>query len=132
MKQLANIFKAFSDEARLRILNLILRTGEICVCDIESITGFTQTKTSRHLSYLRKAGLVESRQQGLWMLYSMAKPRDAEHQRLLDCLGEILQHNQAALRDAKKLNTSIHTGCCTTFTVIKPESKPAVFELHTS
>ncbi len=132
MKKLANIFKALSDEARLRILNLVIRSGEICVCDIESITGFTQTKTSRDLSYLRKAGLVNARQQGLWMLYSMAKPRNAEHQMLLDCLRNLLQENPAALHDAKELNKSINTGCCTTFSVIKPESKPAVFELHPS
>lgn len=47
MKELATIFKALADEARLRILILIFRTEEICVCDFEAITGFTQTKTSR-------------------------------------------------------------------------------------
>ena len=49
MKELAAVFKALADEARLRILNLLFRTGELCVCDIEATTGFTQTKVSRHL-----------------------------------------------------------------------------------
>ena len=130
MKELAKVFKALSDEARLRILNLIFRAGEICVCDIESITGFTQTKTSRHLSYLRNAELVDARQQGLWMLYSIAKPKSKEHKQLLDCLKTILQLNASAVKDAKELNKNINKGCCTTFSVIKPEIKPAVLELN--
>ncbi|MBX2992088.1 MAG: helix-turn-helix transcriptional regulator [Bacteroidetes bacterium] len=130
MKELAKIFKALSDESRLRILNLIFRSGEICVCDIESITGFTQTKTSRHLSYLRNAELVDSRQEGLWMLYSITKPKNKEHEQLLECLKAILQTNSVALKDAKALNKNISNGCCTTFNVIKPEIKPAVFELN--
>lgn len=130
MKELAKVFKALSDEARLRILNLIFRSGEICVCDIEAITGFTQTKTSRHLSYLRNAELVDSRQQGLWMLYSIAKPKNQEHEQLLECLKTILQINPVALKDAKELKKNITKGCCTTFNVIKPESKPALFELN--
>ena len=130
MKELAKVFKALSDEARLRILNLIFRTGEICVCDIESITGFTQTKTSRHLSYLRNAQLVDARQQGLWMLYSLAKPKNKEHEQLLECLKSILQINPVAVKDAKELNKNINKGCCTTFSVIKPEVKPAVLDLN--
>ena len=130
MKELANVFKALSDESRLRILNLILRSGEICVCDIEAITGFTQTKTSRHLSYLRGVELVDARQQGLWMLYSIAKPQNKEHEQLLECLKSILQLNPVALKDAKELRTNINQGCCTTFSVIKPEIKPVVLKLH--
>ncbi len=130
MKELTSVFKALSDEARLRILNLVLRTGEICVCDIEAITGFTQTKTSRHLSYLKNAKLLDSRQQGLWILYSIAEPQNNEHKQLLDCLKTILQTNSVALKDAKELNKNISKGCCTTFSVIKPEIKPAVLKLN--
>jgi DNA-binding transcriptional ArsR family regulator len=130
MKALTQLFKALADESRLRILNLIFRTGEICVCDIESITGFTQTKTSRHLLYLRNAQLVDSRQQGLWMLYSIAKPKNKEHEQLLECLKAILQINPVAVKDAKELNKNINKGCCTTFSVIKPDIKPAVLELN--
>lgn len=130
MKELANVFKALSDEARLRILNLVFRTGEICVCDIEAITGFTQTKTSRHLLYLKNAKLLDSRQQGLWILYSIAEPRNKEHEQLLECLKTILQTNPIAVKDARALNKNINKGCCTTFSVIKPEIKPAVLELN--
>jgi ArsR family transcriptional regulator len=130
MKELAKVFKALADESRLRILNLIFRTGEICVCDIEAITGFTQTKTSRHLAYLRRAGLVDARQQGLWMLYSLARPKNKEHEQLLDCLKAILQINPVALKDVKELAKNIDKGCCATFSVLKPDSKPAVLEIN--
>ena len=130
MKELAVAFKALSDEARLRILNLLFRTGELCVCDIQSTTGFTQTKVSRHLLFLKNAGLLDSRQQGLWMLYKIATPRNNEHQKLLDCLRTILQSNPVAQRDARELGKSIKRGCCTTFSSIKPNQIPATLELN--
>ena len=130
MKELTTVFKALSDEARLRILNLLFRTGELCVCDIEATTGFTQTKVSRHLSYLRNAGLLDSRQQGLWMLYKIANPRNNEHEQLLNCLRTILQTNPTAQRDARELGKSIKSGCCTTFSTIKPNQIPATLELN--
>jgi len=130
MKELTTVFKALSDEARLRILNLLFRTGELCVCDIEATTGFTQTKVSRHLSYLRNAGLLDSRQQGLWMLYKIANPRNNEHEQLLNFLRTILQTNPTAQRDARELGKSIKNGCCTTFSTIKPNQIPATLELN--
>lgn len=128
MNDLASVFKALADESRLRILNLLFRSGELCVCDIERITGFTQTKVSRHLSYLRNAGLLDDRREGLWMLYSVAKSRNDEHRQLLECLQTILSTNPVALRDARQLARNIKEGCCTTFSEIKPESIP--IELH--
>ena len=130
MRDLAIVFKALSDEARLRILNLLFRTGELCVCDIESTTGFTQTKVSRHLSYLKNARLLDSRQQGLWMLYKIASPRNDEHKQLLDCLKTILQSNPVAQRDARELAKNIKKGCCTTFSTIKPNHVPVILELN--
>ena len=130
MKDLATVFKALADEARLRILNLLFRTGELCVCDIEATTGFTQTKVSRHLLYLKNAGLLDARQQGLWMLYKIATPRNNEHRRLLECLQAIMQTNAVAQRDAKELARNIKRGCCTTFSTIKPQQVPVKLELN--
>jgi ArsR family transcriptional regulator len=130
MKDLTTVFKALSDEARLRILNLLFRTGELCVCDIESTTGFTQTKVSRHLLYLKNAELLDSRQQGLWMLYKIASPRNDAHRQLLECLRTILQTNPTAQRDARELGKNIKKGCCTTFSTIKPNQVPATLELN--
>ena len=52
------LFKAFSDESRVRILHLIYHQKKMCITDLEQVLDFTQTKTSRHLSYLKNAGLV--------------------------------------------------------------------------
>ena len=67
------MFRAFSDRTRLRILHM-LRDGELCVCDIVDVLGVPQPKASRHLSYLRKAGLVEARKDGLWKLLQSSLP----------------------------------------------------------
>src|SRR6185436_7107182 len=65
------IFRAFSDRTRLRILS-ILTQGEHCVGDLVEVLKVPQPKVSRHLAYLRKAGLVEAREQGLWNFYRQA------------------------------------------------------------
>ncbi|MDX5422474.1 MAG: metalloregulator ArsR/SmtB family transcription factor [Hymenobacteraceae bacterium] len=65
------VLKALADESRIRILNLILRNKEMCTSDLEQVLDFTQTKTSRHLAYLRNAGLVSSRKQDQWVYYSV-------------------------------------------------------------
>ena len=63
------LFKAFSEESRVRILHLIFQQGEMCITDLEHILDFTQTKTSRHLGYLKNAGLVYSRQVDQFVYY---------------------------------------------------------------
>ncbi|GJM62105.1 MULTISPECIES: ArsR/SmtB family transcription factor [Persicobacter] len=66
-----HLFKALSEDARLRILHLIYRNEEMCISDLEIILDFTQTKTSRHLNYLKNAGLLNSRKQDHWVFYSI-------------------------------------------------------------
>src|SRR3954447_4796416 len=68
--QMEELFKALGDTTRLRILGLLL-TGEVCVCDIHQSLKIPQSKTSRHLAYLRKSGLVETRREGLWVHYRL-------------------------------------------------------------
>jgi len=65
----AEILKAFSDESRIRILNLILINEEMCISDLELILDYTQTKTSRHLSILKSIGLVKYRKVDQWVYY---------------------------------------------------------------
>ncbi|MBN8577607.1 MAG: metalloregulator ArsR/SmtB family transcription factor [Cyclobacteriaceae bacterium] len=67
----AQIFLACSDTARLRILNLILTNGEMCITDLEHILEFTQTKTSRHLLYLKNSGILTSRKINQWAFYQL-------------------------------------------------------------
>ena len=63
------IFKALSEEPRVRILNLLQYHGEMCISDIEQILDYTQTKTSRHMSYLKNAGIVGARKSDQWIFY---------------------------------------------------------------
>jgi ArsR family transcriptional regulator, arsenate/arsenite/antimonite-responsive transcriptional repressor len=72
MRELADIFKALGDETRLQIMALLIRHGELCVCDIEHVLQATQSKTSRHLRYLANAGLVTARRDGLWAYYRLS------------------------------------------------------------
>lgn len=67
----AQIFLACSDTARLRILNLIMMNGEMCITDLENVLEFTQTKTSRHMIYLKNSGLLTSRKFNQWMFYQI-------------------------------------------------------------
>lgn len=63
------IFKSFSDESRVRIMYLLYRNEELCISDLELILDFTQTKTSRHITYLKHAGLLSFRKQDQWVFY---------------------------------------------------------------
>jgi len=65
------LFKALSEEPRVRILNLMFMKGEMCITDLEIILEFTQAKTSRHLSYLKNSGIVNSRKADQWVFYSI-------------------------------------------------------------
>lgn len=67
---LVYILKALADENRLRILNL-LKTGELCVCDIEAVLGIKQSNTSRHLNRLRVAGIIASEKKSQWVFYKL-------------------------------------------------------------
>lgn len=70
MKDLLAVFKALSEETRLRILKLLER-GELCVCDIVAALEMIQPKVSFHLGVLKEAGLIRDRKQGRWIHYSI-------------------------------------------------------------
>lgn len=70
MKQVTQMFKALSNETRLRILGLLLQ-GELCVCDLVAVLNLPQSTISRHLAYLKNSGLVEDRREGVWMHYRL-------------------------------------------------------------
>ena len=67
----SNVFKALSEEARIRILNLIYDNEEMCISDLEQILDYTQSKTSRHITYIRNCGLLTSRTHDQWVFYSI-------------------------------------------------------------
>jgi len=65
------LFKALAEEPRVRILHLIYHRNEMCISDLEQILGYTQAKTSRHISYLRNAGIVVPKKVDQWVFYSI-------------------------------------------------------------
>ena len=106
------MFRAFSDRTRLRILHL-LKDGELCVCDLVAVISVPQPKVSRHLAYLRRAGLVMARKEGLWMHYRLAPARNAFHQKLLDCLVCCFADVPELSADRRRLKQSrCAAGCC--------------------
>jgi ArsR family transcriptional regulator, arsenate/arsenite/antimonite-responsive transcriptional repressor len=102
-------FKALADATRLRILGLLL-TGEVCVCHIHESLKIPQPKASRHLAYLRRAGLVDTRRDGLWVHYRMATLPDPVLQAISQAVTHGLAHMDVVHRDANRLTKK--TGCC--------------------
>jgi len=86
MSDLPQLYKALSEEPRLRILALLMRHGELCVCDVEAALGATQSKTSRHMRYLAQVGLVEDRREGVRMHYRIVERAGPDRARVLDGL----------------------------------------------
>lgn len=99
---LETLFKALADQTRLRIVGLLL-SGEICVCNIHESLGLPQPTVSRHLAYLRNAGLVVGRKEGLWVHYRLAELDDAVMRAVLDAVAHALGHLTSAERDRQRL-----------------------------
>jgi len=123
MKNLLQIFKALSEEARLRILNLIIEAGELCVCDLQRVLGFTQTKVSRHLAYLKHSGILQHRRIGGWMLYSLLDADDPAKKLIFKELRDVFLSEPVLQKDLEKLRQSINTGECVSICVLPQESK---------
>ena len=103
------VFKALADPTRIRIVGL-LANGEICVCHIHESLQLPQSLVSRHLAYLRKVGLVETRREGLWIHYRLADRRNDVMKTLLDTVYHCVGHLPTVAKDAKRLERK--TGCC--------------------
>ncbi|MGI9571400.1 MAG: ArsR/SmtB family transcription factor [Desulfobulbia bacterium] len=91
------IFKALSDSTRLRILLLLNRNGELCVCDIMESLEIAQSTASRHLSILRNAGFVEGERRGVWMYYQNVKSDGLQTELLT-----VLQKNSESLKETQQ------------------------------
>lgn len=104
------LFRAFSDRTRLRILSLLRDGRELCVCDIIRVIGAPQAKISRHLAYLRKSGLVIARKEGLWVHYRLAPVRNDFHGKLIECLQCCFNDVPELRKDQARLSKT----CCVT------------------
>jgi ArsR family transcriptional regulator len=103
MKTTAQIFKALSDETRLRIMSLLITGQELCVCDIIAVLDLPQSTVSRHLAYLRNSNLLEDRRQGIWMYYRINQDIEKNISYLFDILAIIFNDNDQVALDRQSL-----------------------------
>jgi ArsR family transcriptional regulator len=104
---LVPLFAALADRTRLRLLNLIAGR-EVCVCYLVEILRQSQPKISRHLAYLRKAGVVAARREGKWMHYRLERPDDAEAGSILAATLDSLKMDREMQADLARLSRA----CC--------------------
>ena len=95
-------FKALADRTRLRLLNL-MRSDEVCVCFFVELLKTSQPKISRHLAYLRRAGIVEARREGPWMHYRIIEPYDADAAEVLRSVMEWLSNDREMQSERERL-----------------------------
>ncbi|WP_040550768.1 ArsR/SmtB family transcription factor [Pedosphaera parvula] len=107
MRNLVKFFAALADPTRLRLLNM-MAGGEVCVCHFQGVLQTNQPKISRHLAYLKKAGLVEARRDGKWMHYRLKK-QERELEKILAVTLEYVGREGAVRSDVKRLKQI----CCT-------------------
>jgi ArsR family transcriptional regulator, arsenate/arsenite/antimonite-responsive transcriptional repressor len=119
MGTVEDYFKGLADINRLRIMNLLL-TGELCGCDIQYVMGITQSNVSRHLTYLKRSGLVADRRAGYRVYYRLMEDNKREYKALVSYL-KIALKDRLFLADTKKLKEAIKNGACSV-----SEWKPAL------
>lgn len=117
--RLERLFRALADRTRLRLLNL-MQAHEVCVCFFVEVLQTSQPKVSRHLAYLRRAGIVAARRQGTWMHYRVVLPGDPRAARILKEVLASLQEDREMQRDRTRLNAA----CCTPAKFVSLQSAP--------
>jgi len=103
------LFQALGDRTRLRLLNL-MAAGEVCVCFLVEVLGEPQPKISRHLAYLRSAGLVEARRAAKWVHYRVTPPEHPATRKAFDAIVATFEDDRDMQRDRQALDRA----CCST------------------
>lgn len=124
--QMELLFKALADRTRLRLLNL-MGTDEVCVCFFVEVLGTNQPKISRHLAYLRRAGVVSARREGKWMHYRITHPTDPHAARVF---GEVLAWLGEA-REMKQDRARLANVCCALKPPVRLQGAPRPASLAT-
>jgi len=121
------LFRALADPTRLRLLNLI-GDREICVCYFVEILGMSQPKISRHLAYLRRAGIVTARREGKWVHYRLSIPKDETAAAILKQTVKYLGMKPEMQRDVARLSSA----CCRPerFELLQGAPVPQVIAKH--
>lgn len=100
MEELVKVFKALSDETRIRMLRLLFQ-GELCVCEIMQAMQISQSRASRNLGILKDAGLLKDRREGQWVHYSLNRESAAEYAGLLELLKSPLDGDKTIMKDGE-------------------------------
>lgn len=124
---LAQLFRALADPTRLRLINL-MSEQEICVCYFTEVIAAPQPKISRHLAYLRRAGLVAARRQGKWMHYRLTMPHDPHAATIVKSTIEALRQSKEMQRDRERLDRA----CCGPKSLVQVLGAPAPAKLAES
>src|SRR2546422_9607827 len=112
MIDLERLFKGLADKSRLRIINLLMH-GELCGCDIQYVLRASQPNVSRHLTYLKHAGLVLDRRDGYRIFYRLADHKQGTKKLLFEFLQPILKAEESFHRDTELLKLAVRDGACT-------------------
>ena len=112
-------FQALGDNTRLRLLNL-MGNQEICVCYLVEVLGQPQPKISRHLAYLRRAGIVAARREGKWMHYRIVMPPNIGAAQVLQQTLAWLKEERAMQSDRERLVKA----CCSPAKFVALEGAP--------
>ncbi|MBZ5513398.1 MAG: metalloregulator ArsR/SmtB family transcription factor [Acidobacteriia bacterium] len=112
MEELEGYFKALADISRLRIINLLLH-GELCGCDIQRVLDAPQPNVSRHLTYLKHAGLVRDRREGFRVYYRLPEPPSGHLRELFQFLRGAFERERTLCDDLLSLQRAIKDGACT-------------------
>jgi len=104
LKEISDIFKALSENFRLRVLGMLIDGREVCVCKLSEVLRSTNSMASRHLAYLKRSRIVESRRKGQWMYYKLNTKMGSECRTLLDLLAAFISGSPQAKKDVRKLD----------------------------
>src|SRR5204863_5182028 len=122
---LEKLFRALADSTRLRLLNL-MNGREVCVCYFVEILKTSQPKISRHLAYLRRAGIVSARRDGKWMHYRITEPADENAKRVVDDVRRWLNSDSGMGRERQRLEGI----CCGTRTPASLQQAPQPVQIE--
>jgi ArsR family transcriptional regulator, arsenate/arsenite/antimonite-responsive transcriptional repressor len=122
LSYMERFYMALADKTRLRLLNL-MRRNEVCVCFFTEVLGESQPKISRHLAYLRNAGIVAARRDGKWMHYSIVWPEDEGARQTLEAALDWLGGREEMQIDVQNYETV----CCTPELLVQIARTPIDF-----
>ncbi|HEV2728570.1 MAG TPA: metalloregulator ArsR/SmtB family transcription factor [Terriglobales bacterium] len=123
---LETLFRALADPTRLRLLNLMNGCQEVCVCYFVEILKSSQPKISRHLAYLRRAGIVAARREGKWMHYRLVPPPSHASAAILEQTLNALRNDEKFENDHERLKLA----CCQPTRFISLRSAPLPLHLN--